>query len=334
MARHAYAEGKHPLRPDIAPEMARAEYYARIHRVIDHVERHLDQELSVETLALIGCFSPFHFHRVFGAVVGESLMAFVTRLRLEKAAKLLVHERSTSVSSIAQRVGIADSSIFARAFKREFGVSASRWREGHPRAREDRKKSKKDRNQSQDSPMDFAHLEEAHPTRRFPMNAQQVEIQVEVRDAAARSFAYARHIGPYAGDAELFGRLFGKVFAWAGPRGLLGPDASALTIYHDDPEVTAPEKLRISVGVTVPAGTAVEGEIGIMEIPAGKYAVATCAIHPDQYTAAWDAFLRGWFPASGWQPDERPCFELHLNDPATDPEGLHRVQLWEPVRSL
>ena len=56
--------------------MARSEYYARIHRVIDHIETHLDQELSVDGLAAIGCFSPYHFHRVFGAVVGEPLMGW------------------------------------------------------------------------------------------------------------------------------------------------------------------------------------------------------------------------------------------------------------------
>lgn len=313
--------------------MARAEYYARIHRVIDFVERNLSEDLSVDRLAEVGCFSAYHFHRVFGAVVGESLMAFVTRLRLEKAAKLLVHEPREPVSSIAERVGMPDSSVFARAFRRQFGVSASAWRAGKRPPDANSKQGKTDRKQGQDFGDSAGHLEGTHSDRRFPMTNQEVQVQVEVRDAAPRTFAYVRHIGPYAGDADLFGRLFGQVFAWAGPRGLLGPEARALTIYHDDPEVTPAEKLRISVGITVPAGTAVDGEIGVMEIPGGKYAVATCAIHPGQYIAAWNA-LMGWFPSSGWQPDDRPCFELHLNDPATDPEHLHRLELWESARPL
>lgn len=314
--------------------MARSEYYARIHRVIDHVERHLHLELSVEGLAEIGCFSAYHFHRVFGAVVGEPLMAFVTRLRMEKAAKLLAHDASTPVSRIAELVGIPDSSVFARAFRRQFGVSASGWRAGHRPQSANSKQGKEDRKQGQDFETSRDHLDGTQSSRRFSMQDEEIQIQVEVRNAAAKPFAYVRHIGPYAGDANLFGRLFGKVFAWAGPRGLLGPEARALTIYHDDNEVTPAEKLRISVGITVPAGTSVEGEIGMLEIPAGKYAVATCAIHPGQYHAAWNSLLRGWFPSSGWQPDDRPCFELHLNDPSTDPEGLHRLELWESVRPL
>jgi AraC family transcriptional regulator len=64
----------------------RAEYLARIHRVTDYIERHLEERLTLERLAAVANFSPFHFHRVFTACVGESLYRFIHRLRLEKAA--------------------------------------------------------------------------------------------------------------------------------------------------------------------------------------------------------------------------------------------------------
>lgn len=323
------------MRNDIPKEMARAEYYARIHRVIDHVERNLSEDLSVERLAEVGCFSSFHFHRVFGGVVGEPLMSFVTRLRLEKAATLLVNNPGMSVSEVAVAVGIADSTVFARAFRRRFGVSASGWRAHKGKPGQESKESKTDRKHGQDSGPVSLHLQGADPTRRFPMaNTNEVQITVEIRELPPTPIAYVRNIGPYAGDPALFGRLFGKLFAWAGPRGLLLPEAKTVTIYHDNPDVTPPEKQRISVGISVPAGTPVEGEIGAMDIPAGKYAVATCAIRSEQFGAAWEALMGGWFPSSGWQPDDRPCFECYLNDPEKDPEGLHRLELWEPVRPL
>ena len=315
----------------MAPEMNRAEYLARIQRVLDHIEAHLDEELSVDSLALVGCFSPYHFHRVFGAVVGESLIAFVTRLRLEKAAQLLCIDRRRSVSEICGAVGIPDSAVFARAFRRQFGMSASAWRKAKDAKS---KQSKEEGKHGKDFEEDFRHLVSTHERERRQKMTDKLEIAIEVRQAAARTLAYVRHIGPYAGDAALFQRLFGKVFAWAGPRGLMGPDAEVLSIYHDNPEITPPEHLRISVGLTVPAGTAAAGEIGICEIPAGNYAVATCVLRPDQYAAAWDELMAGWLPESGWQPDERPCFEVMKNDPSKDPENLHRVEIWEPVRPL
>lgn len=146
--------------------------------------------------------------------------------------------------------------------------------------------------------------------------------------------AYVRHVGPYAGDAKLFERLFGALCQWAGPRGLIGPTSKFLTIYHDNPEVTAPEKLRISVCVTVPAETQGSGEVGILTIPAGKYAVARFELDPSEYGAAWTWLMGTWLPSSGYQPDDRPCFEVMLNDPHQHPEGKHRVEIWEPVAPL
>jgi AraC-like DNA-binding protein len=51
----------------------REEYTARVNRVIDHIEANIDQELSLKELADIAGFSSFHFHRIFGALVGETL---------------------------------------------------------------------------------------------------------------------------------------------------------------------------------------------------------------------------------------------------------------------
>jgi AraC family transcriptional regulator len=321
------------MRDGIDPERNRAEYLARIHRVMDHVEAHLGEDLSVEALARVGCFSPYHFHRVFGAVVGEPLMAFVTRLRLERAAGLLCQTKGLSVGQVGEAVGIPESTVFARAFRRQFGVSASQWRKGAGARHGNSKQGKVEGKESQDLGCDLDDLSKTTNTRRFSMN-EDVQIKVEIREIAAMPLACVRHIGPYAGNDGLFQRLFGKLFAWAGPRGLVGPGTRSLTIYHDNPEVTAPEKLRITVALTVPAGTAVEGEIGAGEIPAGRYVVATCSIRPDQYAAAWSALMAGWFPGSGWQPDDGPCFELYLNDPARHPEGLHEIEIWEPVKPL
>lgn len=146
--------------------------------------------------------------------------------------------------------------------------------------------------------------------------------------------AYVRHVGPYAGDVALFGRLFGRLCQWAGPRGLLGPHAKLLTIYHDNPEITQEDKLRISACVTVPDDTRPDGDVGVMTMDAGKYAVATFTLDPSEYGQAWNWLMGVWFPSSGYQPDDRPCFETYLNDPKQHPDRKHIVEIWEPVRSL
>ena len=158
---------------------------------------------------------------------------------------------------------------------------------------------------------------------------------IEVRDLPAKHLAYVRHVGPYAGDSALFEGLFEKVFAWAGPRGLIVPGQSeVITIYHDNPEITAREKLRISAGVTVPPATPVGGEIGLLEIPAGKYVCAHFEIAGDEFGAAWDALCSGWLPGSGWQPGDGPCYECCLNDHRQHPEGKFIVEIRMSVKPL
>ncbi len=158
---------------------------------------------------------------------------------------------------------------------------------------------------------------------------------IEVRELPAKQLAYVRHVGPYAGDSALFERLFAKVFAWAGPRGLFVPGQSeVISIYHDNPEITSQDKLRVSAGITVPPATPVSGEIGMLEIPAGKYVCALFEIAVDEFGAAWDALCTGWLPGSGWQPGDGPCYECCLNDHKQHPEGRFIVEIRMSVKPL
>ncbi len=68
----------------------REEYVSRINRVIDFIEKNIDRDLSLEALAKLAYFSRFHFHRIFRAMVGETLNQFIQRVRIEKAAAQLI----------------------------------------------------------------------------------------------------------------------------------------------------------------------------------------------------------------------------------------------------
>jgi AraC family transcriptional regulator len=164
---------------------------------------------------------------------------------------------------------------------------------------------------------------------------QGLKAQVEVRDLDSLEVAYVRHIGPYQGDNELFDGLIQKLMTWAGPRELVRfPESRLLAVYHDSPEITDEDKLRTSICLTVPPETKAEGEIGRMNLPGGKYAVARFEIAPDQYQAAWDTVYGGWLPESGFQPDDRAAMEFYLGDPKEHPEGKHTVEICLPVKPM
>lgn len=122
---------------------------------------------------------------------------------------------------------------------------------------------------------------------------------------------------------------------WAEPKGYLNRQGVYfIAIYHDDPNVTDEDKRRISVGITVPEGTIGSGKINIMKIPAGKYAVAHYVINQGEYQESWDKVYCEWLPESGYEPDDRPCFEIYLNDPKSHPEGKHIVDICVPIKKV
>ena len=101
------------------------DYVARVNRAIDFVIANLDQPLKLEDVARVACFSPFHFHRVFNAILGETLSQFVKRLRLEHALRILSFELDRSLTSVALACGFASSSDFSRSFKQRYAVPPS-----------------------------------------------------------------------------------------------------------------------------------------------------------------------------------------------------------------
>ncbi len=324
------------------PKQFRNDYVARIHRVQDHIEAHLDEPLPLAELARVACFSAFHFHRIFSAMTGETVHGFIRRLRLEKAAAWLVSLPDAPVTDIALDVGFGSSATFARAFRAHFGMTASQWRDGGHR---DRKIGKTDRNNGQpdrkpcndtDVSAPYVGERKRNLTWRIEMKKNdnsKLTATVEVQDLPEMHVAYVRHTGPYAGDSELFKGLFERLMTWAGPRGLVGsPDTQVLCIYHDSPEITDAEKQRLSAGITVPEATEVSGEIGKLTLEAGAYAVAQFELDSTEYADAWNAVYGGWLPKSGYQPDDRPPYERYLNNPEEHPEGKCLVNICIPVR--
>lgn len=146
---------------------------------------------------------------------------------------------------------------------------------------------------------------------------------VQVVERPEITLAYVRHTGPYFGDELLFQRLFKTLFGWAGPRGLVTRgETETIIIYHDDPGTVAPEKLRTSCCIPVPADQDVSGEIGKMTLPAGRYAEACFRVDATQFAGAWNWVFGVWMPESGYQPaDGLPYERYQDSEPEAEIDG-------------
>ena len=285
------------------------DYKQRMLRVLVHIQQQLDEPLCLEVLARMANFSPYHFHRVFKGMLGESVQSHIRRLRLERSATQL---KSTDwpVTEIALVSGYETPEAFTRAFKAMFGASPSRFRAArrpaHPKAN--------------GAAVPGVHFHSGTPLRHFKATVFTAnKMKVTIQDLPARRVAFVHHVGPYSecGAAwETLGMYLGK-------EGLLGGDSLFIGICHDDPEVTPADKIRYDACVTVDGAFAPHGEIGAQTIAGGEYAVAT---HFGPYETLKDTYaclLGQWLPRSGREMRSAPCFEVYLNDPnSTAPEDL------------
>lgn len=305
--------------------MNNSNYISSINRVIDYIEKHLEKELTLNELAEVANFSKYHFSRVFREKVGETPFRMVQRLRLEKAASLLLHSNK-SITEIAFSCGFKSNSVFAKNFSNQFQISARDYRKTYQKSNFNKllRKNPEDIN----SPSMYF----CNKTRTLKWNGRMKNnLSVEVKKLSELSFAYIRHIGPYQGDAKLFEQLFSKLFAWAGPRGLLEKDFQTAIVYHDNVNVADKSKLRTSVCLTVAEDTEVTEGIGKLTIEEGTYLVAAFKLKADEFQEAWDWIMQDWFPKSGYQPADKPCYELYPKEPE---DGIFRVDICVPLKKI
>lgn len=316
------------------------EYTARINRTTDYIEKNIAEgDLSLKKLSFVAGFSPYHFHRIFAGMTGETLNQFIQRIRVEKAAMMLVANPKKNMTEIAFDCGYSGSAQFSRAFRERFGATPSEWRRGrlYPDENSNICKNKSNTgkvegNKGKEQVHVYGYSKEK-PERRLNMNSIKPQ-SIEVKKLPEMTVAYVRHTGPYKGNPALFEKLIGRICSWAGSRGLLAPETKLIAVYHDNPDVTDEGKLRVSICLTVPGDAKVDSEIGKMKIEGGAYAVAHFEINPDEYETAWNWVYGTWLPGSGYQPDDRPCFELYGPDPKEHPQGKHIVDICVPVRPL
>lgn len=289
------------------------DYIERVNRSIDHIVCNLDQPLQLDSVAEVACFSPFHFHRIFRALTGETLNQFVKRLRLERALQILSHNPKKTLTEIALACGFSSSSDFSRSFKQRYGVPPSVFDLKTFRAR-----------RREDWTAAITDEENRHLLARLPEGENPDGFDVEIRSLPARTVAYIRVLDSYSGSAVPDAAR--RLVDWAEARGLA--DGQWLGYMWDDPDIVAHKDCRYDVALEVeqvdPAG-----EIGRLEFPAMQVAQLEIRGPIDLEMRAIDWLYQTWLPRSGYVPDDQPGFEAWIGRPFA--HGFEHFELFVQI---
>lgn len=269
----------------------REDYFFRVNKVIEYINNHLGDEIDLNWLAELSHFSLYHFHRVMSAVVGEPLGAFIVRMRIETAARLLRYS-DMSIGDIAYRVGYGAPSSLSKAFKQFYGISPLEYRNNKT----------------------YTIMK---PEKLWP----EVKLQAEVKEYPDKEVIYIRLVGDYKKND--YAGTWMSLIRFVQEQGLPMGDPSPHCIYYDDPKVTAPEKLRTDVCMEMPVAVTPKGEIGARRLPGGKYASFIYEGPYEHLQAVYDTIYAHRLPEMGCVLRDEPSYERYLNDPCTtSPEKL------------
>jgi AraC family transcriptional regulator len=279
----------------------RTDYAMRLDRVFKWLADHLDDSLDLTRLAEVACMSPHHFHRIYRAMQGETAAETVRRLRLHRAAVELI-TGELPVPRIARRAGYGSQEAFPRAFKAAYGVPPARYR------------------------ATFVPM----PTtgRREDAMETTMTYQATIREIPALTVAALAHRGDY----NSIGSTFERLGAIASAQGVFSTGTRSFGIYYDDAAATPRDVLRADACFTVSADWSPKGELRLLEIRGGRYAV-TLHVGPYAELERQYKWLFGtWLAESGEEPADAPVVEEYLNDARTVPATELRTEIWLPLK--
>jgi AraC family transcriptional regulator len=295
------------------------EYRTRIARSLAYIQDNLPGELSLEDVASVACFSKYHFHRIFTALVGESLADYIRRLRLERAAIFLETRPGMTVTEVALAAGFSSPSVLSRDFAERFGMPPTAWKEARLAGRA--------------KPIHASSLpwEEGSPYAAVDRGGADPTLpgirSLGVRQLGPFHFVSVLSTGGYGPSIDA---AWGKLCRWAGPRRLLGPGSVAAGIAWDSPEITAAERCRYSVCLSAPPELQISGEILGLDLPARSCLVLS--YKGPNLGAAYTYLYKTCLPSSGFEPEDSPAIEFYRS--WAKPMKVFDLEIALPVKVL
>ncbi|WP_133478858.1 AraC family transcriptional regulator [Cognatilysobacter segetis] len=264
-------------------------YRVRMQRVLEYVDRHLDDALDLDTLSRVAAFSKFHFHRQFKAYFGVSVHRYVQLARLQRASKQLAGPAGRSITEIALDAGYDAPDAFARVFRQRFAQSPSDFRkapEWEPWLRA------------------FRPL---HAARSRTMDTVYTADQVTIREVAPTRVAVFEH----RGDPRTLDATIQRFIAWRMAAGLSPQTNPTFNVWYSEREPANPDDYRMDLCVGLRDEDFVDqqhGAVRLGEIPGGRCAVLRVTGDTHNLEPAAMYLYREWLPDSGEEMRDFPIY--------------------------
>ncbi|MGI9232981.1 MAG: AraC family transcriptional regulator [Woeseiaceae bacterium] len=284
----------------------KVDYIDRIKRVVDFLNKRVDSSPSLEELAKVARISPYHFHRVYRGVTGETPFGTLRRLRIVRAAVML-RDTEKSITEIAFDVGYDSSQAFSRAFRQLAGCSASE-------ARSNRQQL-------------LSLIKKLSGSSRAIADAT-----VEVRLVSVKPFKViaSRHRGP---PESLF-QAFGDLHDWAQANPRLEPFRGIYGIPIDEPLDEYDDGPRFDCCFDFGPNADSEGRYREVSLGDGLYAVTRHVGPYEGLETKYDSLYGRWLTSSQYKVRDAWPYNHYLVDPSTLPPAQWETDIHIPIEEI
>jgi AraC family transcriptional regulator len=271
--------------------------------VIDYISNHLDEKLDLDKLSDISAISPYHFHRIMSAYLGEPIGSYIIRCRIEAGSTLLKYS-SQQIDEIAYKMGYETPASFTKAFKKHFGISPTEFR----------------------STNNFFTMKTIISENILPDG---FKLKPKIVERVSKKAIYIRLIGDYKSND--YGQAWEKIWKFIKEKRLFGFNQECLGVAYNDPNITENDKCQYDCCVTISKDIKPEGEIGVKNIEGGRYAAFKFRGSFDNISSVYNSIFKNWLPESNYELRDAPCFEKYIKFSKTNPDN-NKTEVYIPVR--
>ncbi len=299
--------------------MENLEHTTRIRKVLDYIENHLQDNLRLETIANVGHYSLFYFHRIFKSIVGETIQDFIIRKKVEKAALQLSKNKTKSLTEIYSEVGFNSHSSFSKVFKKYYGIPPSSFRKLAPEHFS--KISQINSNIEQNTVIFEQYICTIEQIKKIMENTK-----IEVKQMPEMNLASVLSIG-----IQNVEKAYQKVINWGISKDLFPREnVKMISVYHDSFKVTPADKVRITACMLVDQPIKKQDDVFPEILPAGKYIVGSFFITLTEFEQAWNGLFL-WMNEKGYQFRKSYPYEIYHDNYKEHPEGKMNVDFCIPI---
>lgn len=328
-------ETAHQIKPK---SRTSAEYVRRIRMAIDYIEKNIDKRLQLDDVAQASHFSSYHFHRIFHALVGETVNDYISRKRMEMAITRVVYQPDLNITDVASLGGFSSSANFAKSFKLYFGISATELRKGV--IADSPNQVKEDNNGKIGKifskygkvfkPKDLYSQVVTHSEVFDLHKLEESLMSIKVEEIEEKRTAYISAPGGY--ELESVYATWDKIIHWAEINGIDAAANKRFAICHDNPLITPENKCRYDAAIEIESNVEVNQPFTESTLPGGQYAVAYYKDNADKISSFMTEICSQWFPESGFEPDNYPPIFNYLNDSRED--GYVEMDIYIKIKKL